>query len=94
MANEVEFVVKAMRAFHDESGEVACVRCYNTTRGGNKATVTGSGRNRVLKVKATIETEEEKKGKLSAYFFPEDEDWDSVIAFGQEMGWLATEDEE
>lgn len=94
MANEVTFEVKAMKAFHDDNGEVACVRCYNTTRGGSKATFTGSGNRKVLKVTTTVETEEEKKGKLSAYFFPEDDDWDAVIEFGQAKGWLATEDEE
>jgi hypothetical protein len=92
MANEVQFVVKAMRAFYDDSNELSCIRCYNTPRGGNKATITGRGNSKSLKV--TTQAVDENAAKLSAYFFPEDDDFQSVYDFGVEMGWLAAEEDE
>ena len=86
MANEVEFVVKAMRAFFDGE-EVACIRCYNTSRGGNKATFSGRGSSRTMTVKTTVQ--DENTEKLSAYFYPEDPDFQAALEFGIEMGWIA-----
>ena len=86
MANEITFEVKAMRAFYDDADELSCIRCYNTTRGGNKATITGRGNAKSLKV--TTQVADENTEKLSAYFYPEDDDFQSVYDFGVEMGWI------
>jgi hypothetical protein len=86
MANEVQFVVKAMRAFFDGE-EIACIRCYNTSRGGNTASVTGRGNSRSMTV--TTSVQDENTEKLSAYFYPEDADFQAVLEFGIEMGWIA-----